>query len=473
MTMAVREPARAFGLARWATKRVDGTRAWRPASLIPSGVEATGFAVFFLMLFVPTSYRSIKAALLALLLLALAARILIERRAALHPQVAFGCLLFSVLGAVFVLRGYLASAPGALRVSGVYVIWPWINALLITGLADEARLWRLARLLVWTTLAICLYCASFILWAAGWLPPVLYVPLKQGQVIAFYDGFMEFGIRSLASLLFLIPFVTGALLTWPRRGTVARATLWLALASGLVIGLLSGRRALQLVLALGLPAALIIRQPLPGDLRTRVAWGMRRSFAGAAVAGLVAVLILRLAFGIDLGALWAVFRTGFAFSSDPVAATRALQFDALIQGWLSSPLLGSGHGAPAPGLSRSAEMPWAYELSYVALLYHTGMIGMLLYGLGVAWIYVQGCRIIRRGTSLAPLMVATLTGTTTFLIANATNPYLEKFDCLWTMFLPVALINVSLLSGDASVQLGGSSDGSRQSATRSGNADTA
>jgi hypothetical protein len=86
---------------------------------------------------------------------------------------------------------------------------------------------------------------------------------------------------------------------------------------------------------------------------------------------------------------------------------------------------------------------------------------MLLYGLGVTWIYVQGLRIVRRGTSLAPLMVATLTGTTTFLIANATNPYLEKFDCLWTVFLPLALINASLLNGDGTAPSGQFHDGSR------------
>jgi hypothetical protein len=31
------------------------------------------------------------------------------------------------------------------------------------------------------------------------------------------------------------------------------------------------------------------------------------------------------------------------------------------------------------------------------------------------------------------------------LIGNATNPYLEKFDYIWVIFLPVALINFWLL----------------------------
>jgi hypothetical protein len=147
-----------------------------------------------------------------------------------------------------------------------------------------------------------------------------------------------------------------------------------------------------------------------------------------------------------LGSVWSVFTTGFQFASDPVALSRAQQFDALIRGWLTSPLLGAGHGAAAPDMIRSLEMPWAYELTYAALLYHTGLVGAFCYAGGILWIYLQAVRIIRSGSGLAPLTVAVLTGTTTFLIAGATNPYLERYDALWVIFLPLAIINASWLS---------------------------
>jgi len=95
---------------------------------------------------------------------------------------------------------------------------------------------------------------------------------------------------------------------------------------------------------------------------------------------------------------------------------------------------------------RAADMPWAYELAYLGLLYHTGLVGLVLYAVGVSWIYVEGIRVIRKGSLLSPLMVSILTGTSTFLIANATNPYLEKFDYVWTIFLPLAVVNASLLN---------------------------
>jgi hypothetical protein len=291
-----------------------------------------------------------------------------------------------------------------------------------------------------------MYCASYVLWSVGLLPSALYIPLDLGQRIGFYAGSIEFSLKSLGSLIFLVPFVTAALLAWPRDAPIARRWLWLALGLGLTIGLLSGRRALQLVLVLGLPIGLGFRQLLPESVRAPRRSSLLKTLSGAAGVATLAVLALQATYGLDLDVVWSTFRTGFQFTVDPVAQTRALQFEALIDGWLASPLLGSGHGAPAPGVIRSTEMPWAYELTYAAFLYHTGLIGLLFYGAGVTWIYAHAIRIIREGSRMAPLMVAVLTGTTTFLIANATNPYLERYDCLWVLFLPLAFVNWSLLS---------------------------
>jgi len=36
----------------------------------------------------------------------------------------------------------------------------------------------------------------------------------------------------------------------------------------------------------------------------------------------------------------------------------------------------------------------------------------------------------------------TLVGMISFLIGNATNPYLGKFDFMWVIFVPVLIINL-------------------------------
>ena len=90
-------------------------------------------------------------------------------------------------------------------------------------------------------------------------------------------------------------------------------------------------------------------------------------------------------------------------------------------------------------------MPWAYELTYLALLFQTGLVGTGFYTAGVIWIYVTGIGVLRGGGPLGRMMFPTLVGLSCFLIANGTNPYLPRFDGLWVIFLPVALINLWLI----------------------------
>jgi hypothetical protein len=156
------------------------------------------------------------------------------------------------------------------------------------------------------------------------------------------------------------------------------------------------------------------------------------------------------------GTLSAKVAEGFdVTSTEPGPSTRVDQFHYLIAGWEQSPLFGSGYGAVVPGFRPRPDVllgirlgitqPWSYELSYIALLYHTGLCGLGLYAAGVVWIFFTGWRIIRSGHPLALRLIPVLVGTACFLIANATNPYLEKYDYMWVIFLPLAYVNLWLL----------------------------
>jgi O-antigen ligase len=94
-------------------------------------------------------------------------------------------------------------------------------------------------------------------------------------------------------------------------------------------------------------------------------------------------------------------------------------------------------------------MPWSYELYFLSLLFHTGIVGIAAYALGIVWIVFHGIRIIRGDPALRLYMIPVLVAMICFLIASNTNPYLAKFDYLWVIFLPVAIINHHLLKGNA------------------------
>lgn len=138
------------------------------------------------------------------------------------------------------------------------------------------------------------------------------------------------------------------------------------------------------------------------------------------------------------------FMTIFDFTTNESNIERALQYDSLIDGFIQSPLFGAGAGAAAQ-YNRSIEQPWAYELSYVGFLFQYGVIGFLLYATGVIILTFHLVALVKRkGRNSFEFFY--LTGFIAFMIANATNPYLAKFDYMWVLFIPVAIMNQRLLA---------------------------
>lgn len=409
----------------------------------------SGCLLFFLLLFVPVAYSPLKAVLMLVVLLMVAVEGALEGRLRLHPSVVAWTLGLATLSAAFMLRGALHDAPGALRVGTVYILWPVVYTIFAAGAARPRVVRALVRTLVVAAIAVPLYVMSYVLWSIGWLPDLLYLPLDQGQALGVYAGFIELNMYSLSSLLFLVPFVSACLLTWPAGGAlpVRRRWLWLALLAGTGVVLISGRRALLLCVAVGPPLTLLLRAALPAATRRETRRVLVVAAAGAVVAA-AAVLLYLQHLGFTPQALLAMFMEGFDFSGDVSASLRRQQLYALLDGWAANPLLGAGHGAAAPGLVRSPEMPWAYELSYVALLFHVGVIGFGAYTAGVLWIVWTGLRLLRSVPAVSHYILPTLVGMLCFLVGNATNPYLEKFDYLWVIFLPVTLVNYGLLRRD-------------------------
>jgi hypothetical protein len=414
-------------------------------------LHVLGLAFLFTVVVVPTAYSALKAVLLAALLTAVAARELARGRLALDAAVRNRLLLFVSVGALLVLAGVVRGAPGALALASVYVIWPVVYCLLAAGVADARALHRVLTTLVLAAVAIELYALSYLLWAAGLLPDALYLPLDQGQEVGFYEGYVEFALYSITSLVFLVPFLVGLLVVTPRDERVpgGRPLVVLALVLGIVVVLLTGRRALWLVVAGSPLLALLVRRDLPGR---RGAVSVRRLVLALAGLGGAGMLLLRAAAGVQPGRLLLALRDAFDFSDAESQSRGPQQFDALLQGWLEQPFFGAGLGAVAPRVIRSVEQPWAYELSYLALLFHVGVVGVAVYAYGAVWTLEQCRRVLREGGPLAAPLAAVLVGTGCFLLANSTNPYLQKFDSLWVLFLPIAVVNAWRL-GRASAPL--------------------
>jgi len=409
-----------------------------------SWLELPAYVLFFLMLAFPMvmDLLYVKAALFAFVLFTIGAQAVRGGRLRLHPSIGLWTLVVCMASLVFVGEGVINGAPGALKQAQVYVLWPIVYAFLIAGTTTLPILVALERVMVLATLFACAYGLDYILTNLQILPASMYISLfDQGEAIGLHEGYLAFNLYFLNSLPFLVPFVMAVSLARGRATTtaeVARPWSWIALGLGLGVVLVSGRRVLMLVTAIApffIVGFTLIkgRGSNPPELRR-----LLRPLIIVLVILVGLVGLLNRIYDVDLGS----YTSYFGEAIDP----RREQFDALLQGWSENPVLGAGHGASAAGVIRSESMPWAYELYYVALLFQTGVLGFGIYLAAVLWTYVMGLRVIRDGGALADLMIPTLVGTSCFLIANATDPYLARFDGLWTIFLPLAVINFWLLS---------------------------
>ncbi|PEQ02661.1 O-antigen ligase family protein [Bacillus toyonensis] len=411
------------------------------------------YLLFFMMLFAPASYKPIKIILIGLTLLIIVVNIMFNKRGQINIDMrVLGITWFLVLmGLIFMMIGSFNGNPGALTVGTVHVVWPILYLILIMGITSQGILDGIMKTLVFSTIIIEVYILTFVLHSKGTLPSFLYLELDLGQSIGFYGNYMEFNIYSLSSLIFLLPFIFSALCVWQKNDQIQikKIWLWLALGLGCIVLLLSGRRALFLTTAISPIPLMFFVWFLPKQKKKLIKRTMRKMFALLFVLIIGILIYVQSRFDFDFTVFTQMFKSGFDFTdtSNESSYLRYLQFNALIDGWKEHPLFGAGLGAQAGNVIRNAAAPWDYELQYVAYLFHTGIVGFLCYAFGVIWIFIKGLKMFKRGSEESVYMIPVLVGTFCFLVANATNPYLAKYDYLWVIFLPVGILNYWLLRG--------------------------
>jgi hypothetical protein len=405
-----------------------------------------GAILFLTLLVLPVGFNAAKAALFALVLYFATLHFLWKRATLkIHPVVAAWFLFYVCLGLFFVTYGTLRMNPGAMRSALIYCVWPIVYMLLVACVYNLDHLRKLTILCIWGTIAVGAITCTNLLVELGYLPAAMQVKVTDEMTVAVYEGFAHTWSPLLSTLIFTVPFLIGLVFTYPQRDRwlSSRTVIWLALGIGVLGTLLGGRKAAILTMIMAPAVAWLLARALPTAKR-RFSQGTLK----IAALGTLGSLVIGWGLGRLIG--WtAAAQIDFVISGFELASrdqSRRDQLVALFSGFLENPVLGSGFGAPVAGLIRNLDRPWEYEMQYALMLYHTGALGFVAYAAGIVWIYWQGIRIIRGGGPLAELMVAALTGTTSFLVANATNPYLQAYGQLWTLFLPVAVINVFLIA---------------------------
>jgi O-antigen ligase len=418
-----------------------------------SALSVYSIGIFFLfMLVMPTTLQTERGlGLIVLVLFSFIALLMGVKSWRISGQIITWLLVVCCTSLFAMLNGAIEHAPGALAVAGVYVVWPIIFTWFI---GFSSRIETYTTLV--NTLLIGVFLASligFIVVVSGFAESLdFFRPLFEflGARAGISEDGIELTIPSMAAVIYGFCFLIAYFYAFPRSDVNSgknqhRLFLLFLLILSLVALLISGKRGFWLSAILAFPYTFFV---------CHIAGIRRFSIKSTLPIIIMMFIVIVLGFVIIAFLLEINYQdivdsliTGFNFTdqSNSSAFRRYTQFNALLDGWMKSPLIGAGHGAMASDKQGNELQPWAYELQYLALLFQLGIVGFLVYVSSVLWLVYQMVSLSKRYSDLARLLIPMTVGLLSFLTMNATNPYLGKFDYLWVIFLPLGVVNVGLL----------------------------
>ena len=327
--------------------------------------------------------------------------------------------------------GAIKGNPGAVPVLTVQVIYPLLYLILALAYRSSDSE-KLLKVLLAASLSVgillTLYNLLTVSMPGNPLSNFLSTQYADKAVVDEGDGeYFKFTLPTVTSILFLLPFSIGVFLSQQRY----RIWSLIGIVTLLIPTILSGRRGIFVSVIAGVVLTLLLtsrkyRQP---ENKVNLIWLI------AGLAGFALFIILFNAYSVGFEFYMTRLSSISDFTGDESNTERRLQFEALMSDIEKAPFFGAGAGAAGSYL-RSTDMLWAYELTYVSMVFHYGIVGGLIYlGVALTLIYnmINMVRINGRDTVYFPFLMGMLS----FLLANATNPYMGKFDYIWVILLPM------------------------------------
>lgn len=404
-----------------------------------------GCVLFFLILVFPVEQIILKVPFLVLLLVAWARQNIVGNQTTYFRPVLFLISIRVAKGIVWTTMGIIMGNEGAITLVYINLVWYVLFGILIALIRSYSNYSRIIQTLIFSALTFVIFDLAFILMSLRVLPyfDVSFFFNVKEFYFSYYpeSGFFYLQTNHLSNLVFIFP-LTFVLLVTRRANNNAlisfnKKFLLVLLILEICLMIVSGRRIMWLTILATPVYTFCFYLFLKREDRQGIFRLTKRYLVFGAIAVFIAVNYWFIAFNISFDFL--AERFSAAFDSNEESA-RFEQAPRLIDGFLESPIIGHGAAAELAGFERSNAMPWAFELSYQDDLFKTGLLGFGMFVLFVGGIFYYGIRVIWSDNDI--LMVGLLAGLLSFLIANATNPFLSSFDYFWPIFLPLAYINV-------------------------------
>lgn len=396
-----------------------------------------GNILFFLMMLAPQSWQFIKILLVVVSVALLILHYVIKIRKKINITLMIWFSILLTHGIIWSFIGAIKGNPGVSNLFRLHVIWTALYAAYVFYIDSIDKFKSLARTMVCAVIAISCFNIALILNVLNIIPDVnsfLKINDELTEVQSIYAGFIQLNSYNIGSLVFLAPFILALYVTDASYLVgISKKILSIACALSIITMLLSGRRALWLEM-LVTPFLLFLFNIVSNRMKIR-----------KNIIHFYSITVLLLIITGFLGTSYfnwdaIMFRDRFlsAFEYD----VRQEQASALFKGFMEFPLIGSGFGIGVGDVVRSDASPWQYELTYVLMLYNTGILGSALYIICIGMIYLYFIKLLKNRPHYNSITLSVLTAFTCFIIANATNPYFESYDYMWMLYLPVAYINI-------------------------------
>lgn len=259
--------------------------------------------------------------------------------------------------------------------------------------------------------------------------------------VGITEGFFEYYTPSQSLLPYILYYIAASFILTKGNELKNKKILIICFFLSVIDILLSNRRGMWVVMGI-LPIFVLLLFYFSRGIRKSVNFAIIKKITIITIATFVFIGVIVMQF-YDLDALSEEISSISDFSYNESNYERSMQAKSMAKDFYDSPLWGNGIGYVSEYV-RTPDHPWEYELVYNYLLSSFGIIGFSVFIASLLWVYIKSFSISKNNKEYMILLMPQIAGLFSFLIINATNPYLLKFDFLWILYLPILTISTIL-----------------------------
>lgn len=395
------------------------------------------------MLAFPSLFTSNKMILMGFLSITVVFDIIINRLR-IKRNVLLAVIVTISVGLAYILYGYINVGHLDLKLIEMYVLTPFISYLFSFIIKSEKEMNFFFNILMFITLFIVVYDAIYMLGRFGIMPQWLTIETDIAGSYIMNSNKVEMRITNQSSLMFLLPMMISNFFFYKEKEKVFVYIKITIIILGIITTLVSGRRALQLVVGMSFVFVFLFKKIF--RISDTISLKKIKNIVVFLIVCLLSASILDKVitsiYGIEniFESVKATFLQAFDKTSRG-GQLRNMQSIYLVKTWAENPLFGHGIGNYVKEFTRSEKSPWSYEMVYLALLFQTGIFGVLFYfGLVleiIKLIFIKSKQNKENGKIFA-IFLSILIGFICFFIAGASNPLIFY---IWAWVIVMTVIN--------------------------------